>query len=521
LSQISQKIPTISNGCPALLKLEKISKRFPGVTALDNVDFELLKGEVHVLFGENGAGKSTLINIIAGALRQTSGKILYRGGESDFSNVHSTRKIGIHAVFQEFSLIPQLNVAQNLFLGVEKGSYGILDKKKMLKQAQEILDRLGFELDPKKKIIFLTRAEQQMVEIAKVFSSDLSVLILDEPTASLTEKETTRLFSLIEQAKRNDVGIIYITHRMGEIRRISDRITVLRDGKYIATVETAKVTDNELIELMTGRVIDQIFPKIQYSPGETILSVHNLETDDNSVRDVSMHFKKGEIVGLAGLIGSGKSETMRACFGITGIKRGKVFFDGTELNSITPSKMLEMGMFYIPPDRRIEGLVMVGSVKDNMSLAALPLPHLSLYSTILKRKNVRKLALDLSKKLNLQPCAIERRVELFSGGNQQKVLLAKVLTRDTKLYIFDEPTVGVDVGTRAAIYEFLRDLCQQGAAIVLISSDMPEILHLTNRVYVFHRGSMRAELSRNEISEKNILLHFMNRNPLEHEQKRL
>ncbi len=514
---MAQEIPTISNACPALLKLEKISKRFPGVKALDNVDFELLKGEVHVLFGENGAGKSTLINIIAGALRQTSGKILYRGGESDYSNVHSARKIGIHAVFQEFSLIPQLNVAQNLFLGVEKAKYGILDKKTMLQQAQDILDRLGFELDPQKKITFLTRAEQQMVEIAKVFSSDLSVLILDEPTASLTEKETTRLFSLIEQAKKNDVGIIYITHRMGEIRRISDRITVLRDGNYIATVETDAVTDNELVELMTGRVIDQIFPEIQYSPGKTILSVENVETDDNSVLDVSMHFKKGEIVGLSGLVGSGKSEIMRACYGITGIRSGKVIFDGTELTGISPSKMLELGMFYIPPDRRHEGLVMVASVRENMSLAALGLPHLSLFSTILKRKNEKQLALDLSEKLNLQPPKIERRVELFSGGNQQKALLAKVLTRDTKLFVFDEPTVGVDVGTRAAIYEFLRDLCQQGAAIVLISSDMPEILHLTNRVYVFHRGSMRAELTGSEISEKNILLHFMNRNPLDHD----
>ena len=316
---------------PPLLKLENISKRFPGVSALDKVDFDLCEGEVHVLFGENGAGKSTLINIVAGALRPTTGRILYRGKETHFPNVHSARKIGVHAVFQEFSLIPQLTVTQNLFLGVEKGRYGFLEKKKMHQQAQEILERLGFELDPRKKIVYLTRAEQQMVEIAKVFGSDLSVLILDEPTASLTEKETERLFALVEQARNNNVGIIYITHRMGEIRRISDRITILRDGHYIATVKTDSVTDNELVELMTGRVIDQIFPAIQYNPTETVLSVHNITTVDNSVNDVSMELKKGEIVGMAGLVGSGKSKAMRACFGIEEIKSGKIILKATNL----------------------------------------------------------------------------------------------------------------------------------------------------------------------------------------------
>ncbi len=295
---------------------------------------------------------------------------------------------------------------------------------------------------------------------------------------------------------------------MGEIRRISDRITILRDGKYVATVKTDRVTDNELVELMTGRVIDQIFPKIQYDPRETILETHNIETDDNSVRDVSIKIRKGEIVGLAGLVGSGKSEIMRACFGITGIKKGKIIFDGGELTRVTPSRMLKMGMFYIPPDRRNEGLVMVRSVRGNISLAALHLSKLSFYSMVIKRKNENRLALDLSKRLNLQPLKIERRVDLFSGGNQQKVMLAKVLTRDVKLFVFDEPTVGVDVGTRAAIYEFLRDLCHQGAAIALISSDLPEILHLTNRAYVFHRGKLRAELIGEKITEQNILFHF-------------
>ena len=361
---------------------------------------------------------------------------MYRGKETHLPNVHMARKMGIHAVFQEFSLIPQLTVAQNLFLGVEKGRYGFLEKKKMHQQAKEILERLGFEIDPRKKIIFLTRAEQQMVEIAKVFGSELSVLILDEPTASLTEKETKRLFALIEQARNKNVGIIYITHRMGEIRKISDRITILRDGLHIATVNTDSVTDNELVELMTGRVIDQIFPMIQYDPMETILSVHNIKTAGNSVNDVSMEFKKGEIVGMAGLVGSGKSKVMRACFGIEEIKSGKIIFEGNEVTKVTPGKMLDMGMFYIPPDRRNEGLAMMLNVRENITLAALPLLKLSLYSMFLKRKNEKELALDLSQRLNLQPPNIERSVDLFSGGNQQKALLAKVLTRNIKTLCF-------------------------------------------------------------------------------------
>lgn len=500
--------PAQNNDSPPLLRLEKISKRFPGVSALQQVDFDLREGEVHVLFGENGAGKSTLINIVAGALRPTSGRIFFRGCEIHFPNVHNARKAGIYAVFQEFSLIPQLTVAQNLSLGVEKSRYGILDKKGMQRQAREVLERLGFELDPGKQVVYLSRAEQQMVEIAKVFCSDLSILILDEPTASLTEKESRRLFSLIEQAKNNNVGIIYITHRMGEIRQISDRITILRDGKYIATVKTDRVTDTELVEMMTGRVIDQIFPAIAYNPGKTILSVEDVTTADKSARNVSMAFKEGEIVGLAGLVGSGKSEIMRACFGIEAIQGGTLTFDGQPMDKVTPSRMLGEGMFYIPPDRHNEGLIMVRNVRENISVAALSTVKLSSYSMVLKRKGENRMAQELSHRLNLQPLKIERRVDLFSGGNQQKALLARVLTRDTKLFVFDEPTVGVDVGTRAAIYEFLRDLCQEGAAIALISSDLPEILHLTNRAYVFYRGHVRAELSGDEITEQNVLFHF-------------
>jgi ribose transport system ATP-binding protein len=264
----------------------------------------------------------------------------------------------------------------------------------------------------------------------------------------------------------------------------------------------------ELVEMMTGRVIDQIFPIIEYNPGKTVLSVENVTTADKSARNISMEFKEGEIVGLAGLVGSGKSEIMRACFGIEPIQDGRLVFNGKPMDKINPSKMLNEGMFYIPPDRRNEGLIMERNVRENISIAALSTLNLSSWSMFLKRKAENKLAQELSHRLNLHPLKTERRVDLFSGGNQQKALLARVLTRETKLLVFDEPTVGVDVGTRAAIYEFLRDLCQEGAAIALISSDLPEILHLTNRAYVFYRGHARAELSGNEITEQNVLFHF-------------
>jgi ribose transport system ATP-binding protein len=495
---------------PALLRLEKISKHFPGVVALDGVDFDLRPGEVHVLFGENGAGKSTLISLVAGVYRPTAGRIEFRGETIDLASVHQARQRGISAVFQEFSLVPQLTVEENLFLGAELTDRRLLNKRAMHAKAREILDRLGFPLKPGIRVAYLSRAEQQMVEIAKAFRSELSVLILDEPTASLTERETQRLFTLIEQAKKQGVGIIYITHRMNEIKRIGDRITVLRDGRKVATLDVAQVSEARLVELMTGRVIAQIFPKVQYRPGETMLEVEGLTTAGGIVSKVSLRVKKGEIVGLAGLVGSGKSEVARACFGLEPVAAGSVAFDGVDVTGMTPRQMLDRGFFYLPPDRRAEGLVMMRGARENISLASLSLPPFSA-GPLLDRAAEKARTLELAKRLNLQPLNIERAVENFSGGNQQKVLLAKALSREVKLFVFDEPTVGVDVGTRVAIYKFIAELCEAGAAILLISSDLPEILHLTNRTYVMYRGVLRAELEGGEITEDRILSHFFER----------
>ena len=500
---------TPTSGDPPLLRLDRITKRFPGVLALDRVDFELRPGEVHVLFGENGAGKSTLIALVAGALRPDGGAIEFLGQAVDLASVHHARSLGISAVFQEFSLVPQLNVEQNLFLGAEETSFGTLDKAASHENAARILARLGFPLTPTQRVDALSRAEQQMVEIAKAFRSELSVLILDEPTASLTDRETAQLFALIEQVKAEGVGIVYITHRIGEIRRIGDRITVLRDGRTVATVD-AQTSEDELVRLMTGRLIDQIFPKIRFRPAETMLEIENLATADGTVGDVSMTVRRGEIVGLAGLVGCGKSEVARAAFGLVPIARGGVRFAGEETSGMAPRQMLDRGFFYVPPDRRAEGLMMMRSVRENIALPALSEPDFS-RGPLLRRRAERAWIGDLAKRLNLQPLKVEREVDQFSGGNQQKVLLAKSLTRDVDLFVFDEPTVGVDVGTRVAIYEFIRDLCEAGAAILLVSSDLPEILHLTNRVYVLCRGVLAAELSGDGIDQETVLRHCFER----------
>jgi ribose transport system ATP-binding protein len=497
-----------AEGAP-LLRLESITKRFPGVLALDQVDFELRPGEVHVLFGENGAGKSTLISIVAGALRPDAGSVAFRGEPIQLHSVHHARSLGISAVFQEFSLVPQMTVEENLFLGAEATSGGLLNKRELHRRAEAILDRLGFPLRPRQQVGFLARAEQQMVEIAKAFRAELSVLILDEPTASLTERETDQLFRLIEQVRREGVGVIYITHRMSEIRRIGDRITVLRDGRYVATVP-ADSAEEELVRLMTGRVIEQIFPQIASSPGRTMLEVEQLSTVDGTVRGVSLAVRTGEVVGLAGLVGSGKSEVARACFGLVPLAAGQVRFDGTDMTGASPRQMLERGFFYVPPDRRSEGLVMTRSVRENITLPSLGLPEFS-SGPWLKRATERQAAQRLAERLNLQPPRIERAVDHFSGGNQQKVLLAKSLTREVKLFAFDEPTVGVDVGTRVAIYQFIKELCERGSAVLLISSDLPEILHLAHRVYVMYRGTLRAELTGEAIKQETVVGHFFAR----------
>lgn len=492
--------------CP-LIRTVALTRDYPGIRALDNVDFSLRAGEVHVLFGENGAGKSTLISMLAGATRPTSGKILFRGRAAEFENVHAARKLGIGAVFQEFSLIPQMSVAENMFLGAEVGRRGLLHARTQERKARAVLDSLEFDLDPGKRVDRLSRAEQQMVEIAKAFRSDLSVLILDEPTASLTSHETEHLFRLLRRLKRQDVGIVYITHRIAEINEVGDRVTVLRDGRFVDTVDARATSDDELVRLMTGRVVGEVFPQVAFRPAETVLTAEHLHTIDGSLNGVSASVRRGEIVGLAGLIGSGKSRFGRACFGALELGAGAITFRGERIPKPRPHDMLDRGMLYLPSDRRDDGLMMMRPAFENMSLPAIGMRPFS-NGWIVDGRRERRVVEDLAARLNLPPGRLDRAAEQFSGGNQQKLMLARSLTRKFELFVFDEPTVGVDVGTRTAIYEFIVELCRQGAAVLLISSDLPEILNLCNRVYVLFAGSIQVELTGDAITEENVLASF-------------
>ena len=497
------------NGDPApLLAARGICKEFPGVRALDDVDFDLLPGEVHVLFGENGAGKSTLISILSGAGRPSAGRIEMNGETAEFHSVHDARALGISAVFQEFSLVPQMSAQENLFLGEERRKGLFLGTAEMRREASRILAELGFQLDVNRPVHRLTRAEQQMVEIAKAFRSELSVLILDEPTASLTDHETEQLFSLIRKLTARGVGIVYITHRMAEIRRIGDRITVLRDGRYVATLPVKDADDSSLVKLMTGRDVGAIFPELALpEPGREILELDGVTTPTNSVVDVSLNVRAGEIVGLAGLVGSGKSEAMQAAFGAVPLAAGEIRYLGKPVRKPSPRKAIRAGFLYMPPDRKDEGLMMMRSARENMSLAAIDSAPFR-RGMFLDLGGEKTRVGEIARQLNLTPCQPERVVNHFSGGNQQKTMLARSLTKKFELIVFDEPTVGVDVGTRAAIYRFIVEQAQAGSAVVVISSELSEILNLSTRAYVLYRGRIQAEIERSELSEETVLEHY-------------
>lgn len=490
-----------------LIELGAVTKTFHGFTALKDVDFDLRRGEVHVLFGENGAGKSTLINIIAGAIAPSAGTFDFAGRRISGLTPHKARLMGISPVFQEFSLAPNLSVEENLFLGRELKRFGILRKSAMSARVAETIKSLGFDLDPKKKVGELSRAHQQMAEIAKALMTDIRVLILDEPTASLTEAETEKLFDLIERLKADGVGIIYVSHRMREIKQIADRITILRDGKKIATRNADTIGEGELVELMTGRTIDVLFPAITHRPGDSLLHIDGLTLADGTVENASLVARAGEITGIAGLVGCGKSELVRAVYGLEPIASGTITVNGREIRRPTPANSLKSRVCYFPSDRVAEGLALERPIRENASMAALDLPAFSRLR-FLDRRRERETVQAIAERLSLRPANIERLVGRLSGGNRQKVMLARGLTREIDIFLFDEPTVGIDVGAKVEVYELMKALVERGAAIVLVSSELPEVLNLSNRLYVMHRAAMVAELTGADITEQAVLSCF-------------
>ena len=490
-----------------LLLVRDLSKSYSGYLALDGMHLDLQAGEVHVLFGENGAGKSTLVNIICGAINPSSGSIELEGKPFRMASVKDARNHGIAAVFQEFSLAPDLTVEENLFLGAEMAARGFLRKAKMRLQARKMLDQLGFLLDPAARVSRLSRAECQMVEIAKAMMTEPRVLILDEPTASLTDSETRILFNVIDLLRQRDVGIIYITHRIDEIRRIGDRVTIMRDGQFIETLKASSATKTQLVESMTGRQFGNFYPQIKFDPGEPVLSVTNLATRDGSVIDANLCVKAGEIVGLAGLVGCGKSEIGRACFGLEALKSGRIEFCGDHIEHPDPRRLISAGMGFVPSDRVRDGLLMDRSTRENLSLAALGTGAFSM-SGFLRREYERRFARDMGGRLGVRPLRVEGAVSDYSGGNKQKVLLGRAIASPMRLLILDEPTVGIDVGAKAEVYELLAAMVKEGLAILLISSDLPEVLSLANRVYVVQHGHISDELAGGRKTEEIALGHF-------------
>jgi len=488
-----------------LLCMEEIEKSFPGVDALKKCRFELKAGEVHALVGENGAGKSTLMKIFAGIYSKDGGRILYKDEEVNIPNPHTAQQMGISMVHQELNLMPHLTAAQNIFIGREpfRGFKFILDENALNEKAQKIFDMMHLKLDPRAKVATLSVAKQQMVEIAKALSFNSNVLILDEPSAALTEVEINELFRIIRQLRDKGVGIIYITHRLEELKEISDRVTVLRDGLYVDTVLTEKATIDHIIKLMVGRVIYESSPEIPEHPSdEIVLEVKNL-IRGKELKNISFKLKKGEVLGFAGLVGAGRTEAARAIFGADPFESGEVIVKGKKVHIKGPSDAVAHDIGYLSEDRKRYGLCLGLDVETNIALTIIN--KLTGFLGWVKNTKIHSIAKDIVDKLSIRTPSLTQKVKNLSGGNQQKLVVGKWLAKNTDILIFDEPTRGIDVGAKQEIYSLLNELAQQGKSIIMISSELPEILRMSHRVVVMCEGRVTGELDNKEITQEGVM----------------
>lgn len=486
-----------------LLEMRNITKRFPGVLALDKVKLELRYGEVHCLVGENGAGKSTLMKILAGAVPMDEGEIYLEGKKVEIASPFHAQQLGISMIYQEFNLIPYLSVAENIFLGREpkKGVTPLIDWKKMYSDAEKVLTRVGLKLDVRKPVAELSVAQQQMVEIAKALSIKAKIIVMDEPSATLTEHELKTLFEIIRTLRRQDLGIIYISHRLEELYEIGDRVTVMRDGQYIGTFDICDVSREEIIRMMVGRELTEEYPKVFFKRGPERLRVENL-TRKGVFENISFSVHAGEIVGLTGLVGAGRTEVVRAIFGADPLDKGKIYVDGMEVKIRSPQEAIRYGIGLLTEDRKNQGLVLSMTVRENTTLANLKAITKWLFLNIPEEKRVAKRFVE---ELQIRTPSIEQIVQNLSGGNQQKVVLAKWLFTNSKILIFDEPTRGIDVGAKAEIFKLMNKLLEQGVAILMISSELPEVLGMCDRILVMHEGKLAGELSREEATQEKIM----------------
>ena len=486
------------------LVMRHISKSFDGTQALKNVDFSARLGEVHAISGENGAGKSTLVKILSGALPYDKGEICLAGKPIELGSPVRARQLGIYAVYQEFSLIPHLTIAENILLGQMPASRlpGVVDWNKAYSLAEDILQRIGFVgIDVRKTVRQLSVSHQQMVEIAKAVADQRKILILDEPSAVLSQEELKRLFTLVRQLKQQGTIILYISHRLDEVFEIADRITVLKDGQLVGTVKPEESDQNQLIKMMVGRSLGEIFPVRQPPSGEVALEVKKLAQKE-SFSDITFSLRQGEILGMFGLVGSGRTQVARSIFGADRFTSGEILLNGQPIRPKSPREAVSAGIALLTEDRKRDGLVMNCTIRDNASLASYPL--LSKWGVINRRKQaseVKKLVQDL----DVRPPLLDRLASHLSGGNQQKLVLAKWLLTHARVLILDEPTRGVDVATKVEIYHIIDDLANDGMGILLISSELPEILGMSDRALVMREGRLVGEFARAEATEERLL----------------
>jgi ABC-type sugar transport system ATPase subunit len=486
-----------------LLEAKSISKSFAGVRALKNISFDLLKGEVHALIGENGAGKSTLIKIMTGAIQADSGTIEIRGRPVLENNPGVARSLGIAAIYQQSSLFPHLTLAENIALALENGGvWRKVNWKDRNRRASELIERVGGSLQPERLGATLSMPEQQLVEIAKAVGADAKILIMDEPTASLTDREVHSLYKVIALLRSQGVGIIYISHRLEEISATADRVTVLRDGEAVATRRTSEVDRTSLIGMMVGREIATVFPKRPVVLGATVIEVRNIASRTAGLRDISFSVRRGEILGVAGLVGSGRTELAETLFGLTPVNSGEILIGGAPVRIEAPAQAIHVGIGYVPEDRRQHGVVLELPIASNISLANLKVVSCK---GLINRTREAALALGLIQQLRIKAPSVYTETGALSGGNQQKVALARWLAINPAILILDEPTQGVDVGSKSEIHGLMMDLAERGLAIIMISSELPEILGMSDRIAVMRQGTIAGVLSREEATQQKIL----------------
>ena len=484
-----------------LLQMTGIDKSFPGVHALQSVHFDLRRGEVHALLGENGAGKSTLIKILGGIYQKDKGEILVNGEKVTINSVEDARKAGVSIIHQELVLVPWLSIAENMFLGREPlNKLGLVDYGKMNREAKKYLVDFGLDLDPLTPIAKLNIAQQQMVEIVKAISFSSNIVVMDEPTSSLSDKEAEALFESIRKLKARGVGIVYISHRMSELNIVADRVTVLRDGQYVATKNVKESTTDDLIALMVGRSMTNYYTRTYNNFPETALKVEGLTT--NRIHDVSFEAKRGEILGFAGLIGCGRSETMEAIFGLDKIKSGTIELYGKKISGMKPDRIIKEGIGLVPEDRRGEGMFGVMDIKFNATLKVLDEFIGKLNVNAKKEQEITQHGID---SLKIKTPSMRTPIASLSGGNQQKVIIASWLAAGPKVLIVDEPTRGIDVGAKGEIYEIMNRLAAEGVTILMVSSDLPEVLNMSDRIAVMCEGTISKILDRTEASQEVIM----------------